>query len=68
MKARIRAVLKDQERSQSWLARQLRMNDSLLAHYLAERRPSPPDLLPRIALVLGVPVDELRPDEELTAA
>ena len=67
IKARVREQLKAQERSQAWLARRLDMNETLLAHYLSERRPSPPDLLDRIAAVLGCSVNDLRPVEEEAA-
>lgn len=66
-KTRVRAVLKSQERSQAWLARQIAMNETLLAHYLAGRRAAPPDLVPRLARALGVTEATLRPEEPIAA-
>lgn len=68
IKGRVREALRAQERSQAWLARQLRMNETLLGHYLAERRTVPSDLVERIAAVLGVDPDSLRPSEDVVAA
>jgi hypothetical protein len=67
-KDRVRAVLKTKERSQAWLARQINMNETLLHHYLSGRRPSPADLVPRMARVLQVPEALLEGDSpELVA-
>lgn len=52
-------LLKDQERSQAWLARQLRMNESQLSHTLAGRRRLPEEFWPRIAEILRVSVIDL---------
>lgn len=63
---RIVQLLKQQERSVSWLARQLGMNESLLHHVLRGRRLLPVGFVPRVAGILGVSVDDLTP--EATAA
>ena len=60
-KERVRAVLKAQERSQAWLARQIGMNETLLGHYLAGRRAPPADLISRMARALHVPESLLQP-------
>lgn len=67
-KDKVRAALRAQERSQAWLARQLGMNETLLAHYLSGRRAAPHDLLTRIAKVLGIPEEMLRPTAPQAAA
>jgi transcriptional regulator with XRE-family HTH domain len=60
-------LLRDQERSQAWLARKIELDPSLLSHYLSGRRKAPIDLVDRMAAVLGVPVDEIQPREEVAA-
>lgn len=56
---RVITLLKQQERSQAWLARQLGMNESLLNHTLRGRRRVPVGFWPRVAAILGVPAAEL---------
>ena len=68
VKERVRAVLSDQERSQAWLARKINMNETLLSHYMAGRRPLPRTLIPRMAQVLGVAESVLLGDESVPAA
>lgn len=67
---RVVTVLREQGRSQVWLASQLNVTPWLLNHWLAGRRNPPADLYVRIARILGVPgwvlVDE--PAEKVGAA
>ena len=43
----------------------LRMDSTLLHHYLAGRRQAPPDLYQRIADVLQVPVSFIEPRDDV---
>jgi transposase-like protein len=56
---RILALLRQQERSQAWLARQLGMNESQLHHTLRGKRRLPVGFFDRVASVLGMRVEEL---------
>ena len=62
------AVLVERGSTQKWLATKLRIDHTLLNHYLAGRRRPPPDLYRRIADVLQVPEAFLVPPRQDTAA
>lgn len=55
----VKEILREQGRSQMWLARQLKCSAQQLNHWLVERRPPPPDLWESIARILGVPAISL---------
>ena len=64
LKERVAQRLQILERSQAWLARKVGpdgrpIDPALFNHYLTGRRKRPEWLVPRIAEVLGVPLDEL---------
>lgn len=61
------AILRARGSTQKWLAMKLRMDHTLLHHYLSGRREAPPDLYQRIADVLQVPVSFVQPDEPVAA-
>jgi len=56
---RILQLLKERERSVSWLARQLGMNESLLHHRLRGRRRLTEDFFLRLVAIFDVPIDDL---------
>ena len=56
---RIVQLLRARERSVSWLARQLSMNESLLHHILRARRRAPVGFWPRVAGALDVALEAL---------
>lgn len=66
--ARIGAILRSQERSRSWLARRLGVNDMWLSRRLSGKTPLALDDVPRLAEALGVEVallvSDLNPDGE----
>ncbi len=67
MRHPVDAVLRARGSTQKWLAMKLRMNHTLLNHYLAGRKEPPDDLYQRIADVLQVPVSFIEPREETAA-
>ena len=58
-------ILRARGSTQRWLAMKLRMDSTLLHHYLAGRRQAPPDLYQRIADVLQVPVSFIEPRDDV---
>lgn len=58
----IKTILKEQGRSQVWLARRINVNPITVYHWTAERRKIPVKFKPLIAQLLGFPENILFPD------
>ncbi len=56
---RIKAVIKNQGRSELWVSQQIGISKTSLSNYCAFLREPPLDVLFKISSVLGVPVTEL---------
>ncbi len=62
----LRAAIRAAGYSHGGFAALLGVRNDYLTHVLAGRKPIPPDLLPKSAQILGVPVEQLRPREGVT--
>jgi len=63
----VEAILAARGSSKRWLAKQLGMHDTQLNKYLSGALPAPGGLYDRIARILQVPEDLLKPEEPVAA-